>query len=107
MPLNPDVPAVEARPVIPAETQLEKVQEIISSLSISYAAEAALALNEMLSLQNRQKIGADSRLKLLKYFAPPYLMSCKGLLSNFTVMATKLIERTNSFERFEYSQFDC
>src|ERR1017187_7858853 len=73
MPLNLNVPALEDKPAIPAETRPKMVHEIIATLPSGNPTEAAQTIIDALGLLNRQKVGPDIRLKVLELHRPTVL----------------------------------
>ncbi|PKO25062.1 MAG: hypothetical protein CVU35_06040 [Betaproteobacteria bacterium HGW-Betaproteobacteria-8] len=67
MPLNLTVPALEDKPLIPAETRPQKILEFLAKLPTS-PLEAATALHDEMEILNRQKVSADSRFKALEVY---------------------------------------
>jgi hypothetical protein len=67
MALNLTVPALEDKPLINAETRPQKVLEFIASLP-SGPLQAAFVLRDEMEILNRQKVSADSRLKVLETY---------------------------------------
>lgn len=79
MSLRLNVPAIEEKPALPAETHPRRIQEMIASLPLSnHRATARLLLDELERL-NRQKFTVDIRLTALELYRPAIINTTHGL----------------------------
>ncbi|CAG0974972.1 Cyclic-di-GMP receptor FimW [Methylophilaceae bacterium] len=68
MVLNLNVPALEDKPLINAETRPQKISEFLAALPLSNPIESAPLLLDEMEILNRQRISSESRFKALEVY---------------------------------------
>lgn len=79
MSLRLNVPEIEEKPAIPAETRPKHIQELIASLPQNNPRAAARLLLDELERLNRQQFTVDTRLTALELYRPAILIAVHGL----------------------------
>jgi hypothetical protein len=92
MALHLSVPAIEEKPLIPAETRPRIVQSLLAIAPVGHPSAAVQNLLKPLSLLNRQAVRSDARLKLLEIYRPVALNIAQELSAQYCGRALPLPE---------------
>lgn len=92
MSINLNVPAIEDKPSLIAETHPKKIQEMLGSLPMNDPQASANVVVEMLTLLNRQKASLDHRLKALEVYLPYITDLIEGLSRGYCGTSLPLSE---------------
>lgn len=83
MPLRLNVPAIEDKPAIPAETRPKLIQDMMASLPQGNPRAMARLLLDELERLNRQPCAVDVRLTALELYRPAILNTVQGFARQF------------------------
>lgn len=92
MALKLNVPALEEKPLVLAQTQTSKVTEFVTSLPVAQPLVAATTLLDELEILNRQKVSTDIRYKILEIYRPSAINICESLAAEYSSAAIPLSE---------------
>ena len=92
MALKLNVPVLEDKPLVLAQTQSSKVTEFVALLPLGQPLVAAATLLDELQILNRQKISSDVRFKILETYRPSALNICESLAHEYSSPAIPLSE---------------
>ena len=83
MPLSLNVPDLEDKPLIQADTHPQKISQFIDSLPTASALEAGAALQVEIQMLNRQRIAPDIRVKALETYRPTLINITETLATQY------------------------
>jgi hypothetical protein len=93
MALHLSVPAIEDKPLIPAETRPDIVRSLLAVSPVGHPSSAVHNVLEPLSLLNRQAVRSDKRIKLLELYRPAALNIALELSEQYRGQALPLPEK--------------
>lgn len=83
MPLSLNVPDLEDKPLIQADTHPQKISQFIDSLPPASVLEAGAALQVEIQMLNRQRIAPDIRVKALETYRPTLINITETLATQY------------------------
>ncbi len=83
MALSLELPALEDKPLIIAETRSQKITQFISNLPLAKPLEAATLLFDEMEILNRQKVSADARVKALEIYRVTVISLTENLAEEY------------------------
>lgn len=92
MALKLNVPALEDKPLVLAQTQPAKVVDFVASLPLTQPLNAGATLLDELQILNRQKVSSDVRYKALETYRPTAINLCESLAAEYSSPAIPLSE---------------
>ena len=83
MALSLELPTLEDKPLIVAETRSRKITQFISNLPLSKPLEAATLLFDEMEILNRQKVAADARVRALEIYRTTVINITENLAAEY------------------------
>lgn len=90
MPLSLKIPALTDKPLLIAETRLQKLFEFIEKLPFSDPMQAAVTLLDEMEILNRQKVAADARVRALEIYRPNLIRIADLLATHYSAATLPL-----------------
>lgn len=90
MALRLNIPYLKDDPLIPAETRLQKINELLISLHSKKPLNAGSHIHGELEILNRQKVAAHTRIQILDAYRPLLISTTQALADDYTTSTLPL-----------------